>query len=228
MPRCALLSFVEQQDQQRKHCAGRLMAFAPGLIGTLPEGKRVLPVSNTLGHLPYSHRISRQQPAQPCRLRHCVACSSTNSLWGSSLHCSKQRHGKQQRRGQSLVVHAAQDYYSVLGVEKNADKQAIKTAYRQKARKFHPDVNKEPGAEDTFKTISSAYEVLSDENKRSIYDRLAISLSKSTCRRNGSHLRKMLNKAPRSTCVCLVNLFLRSEPDLQLYQESLLGANSSQ
>lgn len=172
------------------------MAFAPGLIGTLPEGKQVSPVSNTLGHLPYSHRISRQQPAQPCRLRHRVACSSTNSLWGSSLHCSTQRHGKQQRRGRSLVVHAAQDYYSVLGVEKNADKQAIKTAYRQKARKFHPDVNKEPGAEDTFKTISSAYEVLSDENKRSIYDRLVILLCESTCRTDGSHL-------SRSQYMCL-------------------------
>ena len=70
-------------------------------------------------------------------------------------------------------MYADQDYYSVLGISKNADKQAIKSAYRQKARKFHPDVNKEPGAEDTFKSISNAYEVLSDEQKRGIYDRQA-------------------------------------------------------
>lgn len=59
----------------------------------------------------------------------------------------------------------------MLGINKSADKQAIKSAYRQKARKFHPDVNKEPGAEDTFKSISNAYEVLSDDEKRGIYDR---------------------------------------------------------
>lgn len=54
---------------------------------------------------------------------------------------------------------------------KSADKKTIKQAYRQKARKFHPDVNKEAGAEETFKKIGEAYEVLSDDNKRAIYDR---------------------------------------------------------
>lgn len=157
------------------------MAFAPGPVGTMPEGTHALPVCSNLGHLPHSHRINRQQPAQPCRLRHRVACRSTNSLWGSSLPCNRQRPHKQQQRGHSLVVHADADYYSVLGIDKNADKQAIKTAYRQKARKFHPDVNKEPGAEETFKQISSAYEVLSDEQKRSIYDRSGPCLHFSTC-----------------------------------------------
>ncbi|CAL8468943.1 g8484 [Coccomyxa elongata] len=75
------------------------------------------------------------------------------------------------QRGSHLVVRADVDYYSVLGVDKNADKKAIKQAYRQKARKYHPDVNKEAGAEETFKQISNAYEVLSDDQKRSIYDR---------------------------------------------------------
>jgi len=69
------------------------------------------------------------------------------------------------------VVRAGEDYYSVLGVDKGADKKTIKSAYRQKARKFHPDVNKEPGAEEKFKTISNAYEVLSDDQKKDIYDR---------------------------------------------------------
>ncbi|KAE9446973.1 hypothetical protein C3L33_21138, partial [Rhododendron williamsianum] len=64
-----------------------------------------------------------------------------------------------------------QDYYAVLGVSKNAGKSDIKSAYRKLARSCHPDVNKEPGAEQKFKDISNAYEVLSDDEKRSIYDR---------------------------------------------------------
>ena len=66
-----------------------------------------------------------------------------------------------------------QDFYDVLGVDRGADKKAIKTAYRQKARQYHPDVNKEDGAEEKFKRISNAYEVLSDDSKRGIYDRCA-------------------------------------------------------
>ncbi|CAG9466534.1 unnamed protein product [Pedinophyceae sp. YPF-701] len=75
------------------------------------------------------------------------------------------------RRGAALRVRAATDYYETLGVSRDATQKQIKTAYRQKARKFHPDVNKEPGAEDKFKEISNAYEVLSDDQKRQIYDR---------------------------------------------------------
>ncbi|XP_078442937.1 chaperone protein dnaJ A7A, chloroplastic-like isoform X2 [Wolffia australiana] len=75
------------------------------------------------------------------------------------------------RRGARLVVRADADYYSVLGVSKTASKSEIKTAYRKLARSYHPDVNKEPGAEEKFKEISNAYEVLSDDEKRSLYDR---------------------------------------------------------
>jgi len=63
------------------------------------------------------------------------------------------------------------DYYAALGVGRNSSKQEIKKAYRQMARKYHPDVNKEAGAEAKFKEISAAYEVLSDDEKRGIYDR---------------------------------------------------------
>ncbi|MED6167473.1 hypothetical protein PIB30_002955 [Stylosanthes scabra] len=61
------------------------------------------------------------------------------------------------------------DYYSTLNVSRNATLQEIKASYRKLARKYHPD--KSPGAEEKFKEISAAYEVLSDDEKRSIYDR---------------------------------------------------------
>ena len=63
------------------------------------------------------------------------------------------------------------DYYEILGVDKNASKDDIKKAFRQKARQYHPDVNKAPDAADKFKEIGKAYETLSDDNKREIYDR---------------------------------------------------------
>lgn len=62
------------------------------------------------------------------------------------------------------------DYYDVLGVDKDASKQDIRRAYRKKARKYHPDVNKEEGAEAKFIEANEAYEVLSDDQKRAQYD----------------------------------------------------------
>jgi curved DNA-binding protein len=64
------------------------------------------------------------------------------------------------------------DYYEVLGVEPGAGEAEIKTAYRRLARKFHPDVSKESGAEERFKAVNEAYEVLRDEKKRAAYDQL--------------------------------------------------------
>jgi len=64
------------------------------------------------------------------------------------------------------------DYYATLGVEPSAGEAEIKTAYRRLARKFHPDVSKEAGAEDTFKGINEAYEALRDPQKRAAYDQL--------------------------------------------------------
>ncbi|HEY9748934.1 MAG TPA: molecular chaperone DnaJ [Allocoleopsis sp.] len=65
----------------------------------------------------------------------------------------------------------ARDYYEILGVSRDADKEEIKRAYRRLARKYHPDVNKEDGAEERFKEINRAYEVLSEPETRSRYDR---------------------------------------------------------
>jgi len=64
------------------------------------------------------------------------------------------------------------DYYEILGVSRDADSSAIKSAYRKLARKYHPDVNKTKEAEEKFKDINEAYEVLSDKNKRQRYDSL--------------------------------------------------------
>lgn len=64
-----------------------------------------------------------------------------------------------------------QDYYSVLGVSRDADEAAIKRAYREKARQLHPDVNKSADAEERFKAINEAHQVLSDPEKRARYDR---------------------------------------------------------
>lgn len=65
----------------------------------------------------------------------------------------------------------ARDYYEILGVSRDADKEELKRAYRRLARKYHPDVNKEAGAEDQFKEINRAYEVLSEPETRGRYDR---------------------------------------------------------
>src|SRR4051794_26407927 len=65
-----------------------------------------------------------------------------------------------------------QDYYKALGVPRDASTDDIRRAYRKLARKNHPDVNRDPGAEDRFKEISEAYEVLRDSESRAKYDRM--------------------------------------------------------
>src|SRR6059058_1696538 len=64
------------------------------------------------------------------------------------------------------------DYYKTLGVARDANQDEIKRVYRRLARKFHPDVSKETNAEQKFKEVQEAYEVLKDPEKRAAYDQL--------------------------------------------------------
>ena len=66
--------------------------------------------------------------------------------------------------------------YDTLEISENASNEEIKKAYRKLARKYHPDINKDPGAEEKFKEVNAAYEVLSDENKKAQYDRFGDSM----------------------------------------------------
>lgn len=66
---------------------------------------------------------------------------------------------------------AQRDYYEILGVQRNATAEELKSAFRKMARQYHPDVNKESDAEERFKEINEAYAVLSDDEKRAAYDR---------------------------------------------------------
>ena len=66
---------------------------------------------------------------------------------------------------------SGKDYYKILGIARTATEDDIKKAYRKMALRFHPDKNKSAGAEEKFKEIAEAYEVLSDKRKRDIYDK---------------------------------------------------------
>jgi len=68
----------------------------------------------------------------------------------------------------------SEDLYALLGLSKNASEAEIKSAYRKQARKYHPDVNKDPGAEETFKKLQKAYTILSDPQRKQQYDQFGL------------------------------------------------------
>src|SRR5215470_10665708 len=75
-------------------------------------------------------------------------------------------------RGYNAARMKYKDYYAVMGVERSATPEGIKAAYRKLARKYHPDVSKEPDAEEKFKEVQEAYETLKDPEKRAAFDQL--------------------------------------------------------
>ncbi|XP_024517782.1 chaperone protein dnaJ A7A, chloroplastic isoform X2 [Selaginella moellendorffii] len=101
----------------------------------------------------------------------CGLSFSCNGILSTMPFSVRKPLQSRQCRRKRLIARAENEYYDILGVPKTASKAEIKTAYRKLARQFHPDVNKEPDADKKFKEISNAYEVLSDDDKRSIYDK---------------------------------------------------------
>ncbi|KAJ2431550.1 mdj1 protein precursor, partial [Coemansia sp. RSA 2531] len=97
-----------------------------------------------------------------------VTCGTTQAP------CSRwqQRSGASDRRGfhTTTSMCKSEDFYSVLGVKRDATQAEIKKAYYQLAKKYHPDANKAADAKDKFLKIQEAYDTLSDESKRSSYD----------------------------------------------------------
>jgi len=70
------------------------------------------------------------------------------------------------------------DYYKILGINKSSSADDIKKAYRKLARKYHPDTNKDQDAENKFKEVNEAYQVLSDKEKKAKYDNIGNSYSR--------------------------------------------------
>ncbi|XVF86425.1 hypothetical protein PTKIN_Ptkin18bG0038900 [Pterospermum kingtungense] len=132
---------------------------------------------------PTERRSNASQASSSCfsvfvnggsRLRSHDSFACVSSFSSSSPSTCSRRLNNGRQRFRTVVVAASGDYYDTLGVTRSASGKEIKAAYRRLARQYHPDVNKEPGATETFKEISAAYEVLSDDKKRALYDQYGV------------------------------------------------------
>ncbi|CAI5476475.1 unnamed protein product [Closterium sp. Yama58-4] len=166
-------------------------------------------VPATLYRTTSSHLNGQKQGSRGCQLEAQVApCGQfgqTSRLrrlpFRSAAAVSKGRTGSaiSRRRlaivaatGTNVAADADVDLYGLLGVDRSADKTELKRAFRKLALQYHPDVNSDPGAADTFIQLSNAYEVLVDEEQRALYDRFgAAALSRDfMAGREGSAQRK--------------------------------------
>src|SRR5215471_3497489 len=86
--------------------------------------------------------------------------------------CLVKARGRPDITGYNETRMKYKDYYAVMGVARDASPEQIKGAYRKLARKYHPDVSKEPNAEEKFKEVQEAYETLKDPEKRAAFDQL--------------------------------------------------------
>ena len=124
----------------------------------------------------------------------------------------KERPQTQGRRQGLVGLRAEADFYADLGVSRGTDEKEIKSAFRNKARKLHPDVNKAPDAQQQFQKIQLAYEVLSDPQKKSMYDRWDV-MALRKCMHVCVHVCACLYltlAVQRCVCVCVcVCLFVR-------------------
>uniref|UniRef100_A0A7C9F375 J domain-containing protein n=1 Tax=Opuntia streptacantha TaxID=393608 RepID=A0A7C9F375_OPUST len=127
--------------------------------------------------------FSSQNPKSILETSHLYRILQSHRLSAISSYCCSGFHGRREqhffanprirpsRRRFGTIRAAKADYYTTLNVSRNATLEEIKKSYRALARKYHPDMNKTPGSEEKFKEISAAYEVLSSEEKRALYDR---------------------------------------------------------
>ncbi|OUZ99856.1 Heat shock protein DnaJ [Macleaya cordata] len=148
------------------------VSFVPSSLGFNSEQQHLQPT--TFSSINGGNPIWRHQ--KPLLSLYSTQFKQKNKKLFSSSSSSPTKR----RRFGATVIRAAADYYSTLGVPKSASSKDIKAAYRKLARQYHPDVNKEPGATDKFKEISTAYEVLSDDKKRALYDQYGEAGVKST------------------------------------------------